>query len=245
MRSDTSFNCGLGDAATFAHPDMRTASDTAIVLVLEEIRRFRSELRRQTQSSPNERALTEVLVLHLNGCQKNSGQSFVFQSESMENRSCGNSPAVDIGVFWKLPGRSSREWPRVSAIEAKRLDSSMPTERRQEYVIGHQEKDRHVPCGGMERYKNGIHGSDLKRAAMLLGYVQTDDFPTWWHRINGWIADLAKETAHVPPWAESEQLGNLEAKGGVAVSESALHRAADTLGIVHLWVDLIDCCVRK
>ena len=191
MRMGKEFSNRMASAKGFVRPDMRRAAEEAARVVLDEIYRFRDELNERDSIEPNERAITEIIVLHLNGRGEENRPSFVFQAESMENRASGSSPAVDIGVFWRLPGRSSSHWPRVSAIEAKRLDASLPPLRSREYVVGHERGGRYVPCGGMERYKQGIHGSELQNTVMLLGYIQSDDALTWHKRIANWILELA------------------------------------------------------
>ncbi len=230
----------MASAKDFVRPDMRRASEEAARVVLDEVFRFRDELRKGDRIEANERAITETIVLHLNGRREEYCQSFVFQSESMENRASGSSPAVDIGVFWRLPGRSSTQWSRVSAIEAKRLDASLPHRRRREYVVGHEHDGRYVSCGGMERYKQGIHGSELKNTVMLLGYIQSDDALTWWKRIGNWIAELTQEPERVPAWTAEEQLKSISTKRGVSVCESVVMRAEDSIGVFHLWIDLVD-----
>ena len=92
----------------------------------------------------------------------------------------------------------------------------------------------------MERFKNGIHGRSVKTSVMLIGYVQTDDFMTWRTRINSWIVELSNEPAHNPPWSRDEQLSTLHIdKNSVALCDSTLFRAGDSLRVVHLWVYLV------
>lgn len=233
MSGEPIFSKSLGDASSFDCPGLASAAAAAVRLVVEQLRVLYPDLCQESQAVSNERGLTEFATLHLNGACAFTEFSFAFQAESMEDRSRGDSPAVDIGVFWQLPGQPATRWPRVTAIEAKRLDTTLPMQRRREYVVGHG-----TVCGGMERFKKGIHGRELRHKAMLLGYVQSDDMPTWHRRINEWIISLAAEPGHKPVWNDSECLADVEFDDGVAVCESTLLRADDSLRLVHVWIDL-------
>ena len=238
-------NTRLGNAAFFAPVDMASAFDTVITYLHDQIPVFRNHQYRTSSFPRNERAITELLTRHLIGYSKSLGANIIFQSESMEDLNKGNSAAVDIGVFWVLHGQPSSRWPRISAMEAKRLDSSLPQKREREYVIGHTENGNHVPCGGMERYKKEIHGADLQYKAILIGYMQTDNYQIWKTRINSWITNLIHDKNQFPSWIKAEQIGKLKQNNIFASSESNLHRKNDSIILVHLWINLVKSVTSK
>ncbi len=227
----------LGCARSFTVEAMRLAVDTAFPYLKNTLREFRMEMFSLDKMPENEDGLTDILVVALNSSRRPSG--LIFKAESRENRFGGNFPAVDIGIFWELPGRAVSSWPRISAIEAKRLDSRIDSRRHREYVYGHDERGRHVASGGIERYKKGLQGKDISTKSVMLGYMQTDDFTTWHKRINGWIAELAGEAGHEPAWSCDEELSSpvLETEGA-AICNSIVVRSNDALPLLHLWVDL-------
>ena len=164
------------------------------------------------------------------------GLPYLAQPESMEDESCGNSPATDIGIYY-MPCDSAINLPKVTVIEGKRLDSGIKKQRRHEYVYGHEEKGKHVCCGGMERFKKRIHGRN-QSSAILLGYMQTDSFEKWHIKINSWISELIGQE-YEPSWFMREQLPLMTIEGLSAKCESQLCRTTGALRLVHLWVDIV------
>jgi hypothetical protein len=95
----------------------------------------------------------------------------------MEDETYGSSPAVDIGVYLKMDD-TEIDPPMITVFEGKRLTTKLTKKRRREYVIGHEERGKHIRCGGIERFKLAIHGARLNRAGMI-GYIQDGTSDDW------------------------------------------------------------------
>jgi hypothetical protein len=185
------------------------------------------------EKSKNENALNSKLTRFIN----NEAENFFANRESMKNEARGNSPAADIGIYLKVDADSGIDPPLITVFEGKRLSTKLPKKRRQEYVIGHEEKKKHVSCGGIERFKLGIHGGKLKNAGMI-GYIQDGTAQNWHEKVNTWICDLCAQPAE-PKWSKEEQLALKQENGKVAEYTSTVNRADSKLHLTHLWIDLV------
>lgn len=122
-------------------------------------------------------------------------------------------------------------------MEAKRLDN-MGTKRSKEYLIGRVEKKKYESNGGVERFKQGIHGRNLKYGA-LIGYVQKYDFTYWYDLINSWINDLIqKKTISPVHWTPEDKLKKRYIRALTAKFVSVNSRRDDSITLFHLWADL-------
>lgn len=161
---------------------------------------------------------------------------FFAERESMEDESRGDSPATDIGIYLKVDD-CSIDAPQITALEGKRLTKSLGAHRRREYVCGYEKKGKHVPCGGIERFKMSIHGRELNQAGMI-GYIQ-EETPSYWHgQINSWISELSLQQ-ETPKWSEKEHLAPVTTEGRISDSASIVFRRDDQIHMTHLWVNLI------
>jgi len=81
--------------------------------------------------------------------------------------------------------------------------------REKEYVTGYSKKsglNQKYIFGGIERFKNCIHGKGLSYSAMI-GYVIDDDYSNWLSRINAWIDELIiKNDEDRVTWKECDKL---------------------------------------
>ncbi|CAK8719268.1 hypothetical protein GCAAIG_08735 [Candidatus Electronema halotolerans] len=139
--------------------------------------------------------------------------------------------------YLKVDADSGIDPPLITVFEGKRLSTGLGTKRRKEYVIGHEEKKKHVPCGGIERFKLGIHGSRLNHAGMI-GYIQDGNAESWRKKVNTWVCDLCAQPAE-PKWSEEEQLALKHDNGKVAEYTSIVNRSDSKLHLTHLWIDLV------
>lgn len=163
-------------------------------------------------------------------------EMFFAERESMEEETRGDSPATDIGIYLKVDD-CCIDAPLITVLEGKRLTKRLGADRRREYVIGHEKKGKHVPCGGIERFKLSIHGRKLNRAGMI-GYIQ-EKTPNYWHgQINSWISELSHEQ-EIPNWSEEEHLSPVATDEGISESTSLVYRQADKLHLTHLWINLV------
>jgi hypothetical protein len=117
------------------------------------------------------------------------------------------------------------------------LSTKLPKERHREYVIGRDGGGKHVPCGGIERFKLSIHGRELTHAGMI-GYIQEDSPTHWRDKINNWISELSLKQ-HDPAWLEQEHLTPLTDEGLVTESSSLVCRQTGQLHLTHLWISLV------
>jgi hypothetical protein len=125
-------------------------------------------------------------------------------------------------------------------IEAKRLPAPS-ADREREYVTG-TDPSSGGPTGGIQRFKLGLHGSDVETAAMV-AYIQ-DQPPDHWHSsVNGWIDDLTGVTSTGGcVWSSADKLRPLESNdhSGTAFSVSIHQRrdecATPEIEIHHLWI---------
>jgi len=119
-------------------------------------------------------------------------------------------------------------------MEGKRLPAPS-SDREREYVIGTKKTS-----GGIERFKLGLHGDKLPRAAMI-GYVQSGSFNAWYNAINRWIGDLSAETNS--DWSNGDRLAiqGIDAGGGTAVCQSAhprVNAASSVIELDHVWIEM-------
>jgi len=186
----------------------------------------------------NENMITQKLCIHLNRNAKQ--QPFFFHSEFMEKVASGTSPQVDIGVLSDLEkitiaDKVYGEDECFFSIEAKRLPTP-GTNREKEYVIGHNRE-----CGGIERFKKGIHGPNLTHAA-IIGYVQGETFNHWFLQINNWINELTSENGGI--WEATDCLRKVY-EDSISIelfSENARETKTgirDRIRLFHFWISLI------
>ncbi len=186
----------------------------------------------------NEKSLTDKLCKYFN---RNAGSyPFYFHHENVENPASGISPQTDIGTLSDneklvIGDRSYGEFDSFFSIEAKRLPTPGQN-REKEYVIGN---DR--PSGGIERFKKGIHGKNLKYAA-IIGYIQEENTNHWYLKINEWIGELITSTPNL--WKENDKLvkQGIEQNGlDKFISKnfrSEVDGKEDFISLFHFWISL-------
>jgi hypothetical protein len=185
----------------------------------------------------NEDGLNRCLSRFISNTANSQGIPFFAEPESMEDETSGSSPAVDIGIYLYVAD-SAIDPPKITVFEGKRLSNSLHRKRRREYVYGHQQAEKHIACGGLERFKKTIHGRDFNQAGMI-GYMQDDAPQIWYKRINKWISELVAKD-HDPKWQPQEQLTSFKLNGRVATSSSTVYRKDENIRLTHLWIDLTD-----
>ncbi|MDM8514951.1 hypothetical protein QUF76_02035 [Desulfobacterales bacterium HSG16] len=196
----------------------------------------------------NEKGLTQKLVMILNHNVSKEECPFWFDKEYMENPERGDSPQVDIGTISKaeegivIESKTYTNNESFFSMEAKRLDK-LGAKRSKEYLLGRFEtkkdgKKKYVSCGGVERFKQGIHGRNLKYGA-IIGYVQEHDSLHWYDLINSWVNDLIKKKFHsLVNWTKKDQLKKTYIKPVTAKFVSVNSRQNDSITLFHLWVRL-------
>jgi hypothetical protein len=141
------------------------------------------------------------------------------------------SPAEHIII----KGKSYSIYEPLLVFEGKRLPAPRK-DREQEYITGGDKK-----TGGIQRFKLGLHGGELKLVAMI-GYLQDNTLGHWHSKINEWILELSKgESSDGLGWSEDEVLHYLVDES----IDTAKHRSEhnrikeneiDKIIIYHLWV---------
>ncbi len=185
----------------------------------------------------DEKGLNGRLARFINNIADHQNMPYSAQIESMEDETRGDSPAADIGIHLKVDDIST-DPPKITVFEGKRLSANLDSRRRREYVIGHEKNGKHIPCGGIERFKLSVHGGKFSRAGMI-GYMQDGSPSQWLEKINGWVSELSLQH-HSPNWSEEELLVPAVTSGQVSKSESIVLRKNDKIQLVHLWINLID-----
>ena len=193
----------------------------------------------------NEKGLTQELCILLNFYVRKEAYPFWFEKEYMEETGRGNSPQVDIGVISSQTGGITIDSKCYSnketffSMEAKRL-CNLSKAREKEYLVGRIEKGRYIECGGIERFKNEIHGRGLKYGAVI-GYVQEYDFSYWLNTVNSWIDDLVDGTiATSTIWSGKDKLSGEYIRPSTAKFKSEhLRKTGSIIFLFHLWVNLV------
>jgi hypothetical protein len=197
-------------------------------------------------SITNEKGLTQALCILLNKYARCEGYPFQFEKEFMEDVKRGNSPQVDIGVVKYEDAAEFVESQYYSchgaffSMEAKRLDKTTKA-REKEYLVGHIdiEKNKYIDCGGVERFKKGIHGQGLKCAGVI-GYVQKYNFDYWHNTIDTWIDNLIKgEISSQSKWSIEDKLVEEYKNSITAKFKSQNSRPNGSILLFHLWVNLV------
>jgi hypothetical protein len=191
--------------------------------------------RKEFKSIKNEKGITNRLCKILSG-----HKLLYFHHEGMQDEETGTSPSVDIEAVATIgtvfEARLYAREETLMAIEAKRLPTPPPTSREREYLVGSEKR-----CGGVERFKLGVHGKQ-SAAWTILGYVQQHDFKSWRDKINGWIDDLSKTGKPSGFWDATEKL-EMIAENVTTMRGRSKHKRQhddknDEIEVAHLWVSL-------
>lgn len=223
----------LGGTGTLLGPSPSTQFNLVVNLVKQSLPLLAVSAMKDGIS--NEDGLNSLLSLFISKAARKDDLPFIVQHQSTEDLTRGGSPAPDIGIHLDIVD-DANPFPRITVFEGKRLTTSLGLQRRKEYVIGREEKGKHVPCGGIERFKLSIHGRELNHVGMI-GYIQ-EGTPEYWHGlINSSISELSL-LHETPKWSEEEHLAKVTTKGRISESASIVYRKVDKLHLTHLWINL-------
>lgn len=195
----------------------------------------------KNSKTKNERGLTQELEIMLNLYALNKCHPFRFQKEYMEDPERGDSHTVDFGTLPTnlivIESKTCHENKSFFSMEAKRL-AKLGSNRLMEYLIGRLEKGKYKSCGGVERFKQGMHGRNLNYGA-IIGYVQENDFVYWHDLINSWVKELInKKIPSLVNWMPKDKLEKEYIKSTTAKFISVNSRQDDTITLFHLWASL-------
>ena len=139
-------------------------------------------------------------------------------------------------------------------IEAKRLPT--PTragqgDRSREYVVSDwdaRQSPKKRRTGGIERFKEGLHGGAFVRSAMI-AFVQHETPANWLEQVNSWIAELSENAipCHKAHWSKDDWLNPVATQpqgDGRKVLTEFLSRHArpngkGAISIRHFWLVVI------
>lgn len=207
------------------------------------------------ERNENENAITNRFCIDLN-TKRPPEFPFYFHHQNIEDSQKGTS--TDFAVFETIPFSEAtvfhgantgvltgntllpaNPFPRsIAKFEAKRLNSTLGKGREKEYVIGEYRQGKRVKnSGGIERFKNGQHGSDVLHAA-IIGYIQTDT-PDYWHeKVNKWIGEEIQEASDKNLfWCDKDMLVKERVDGGISCYTSFSARlAGDDIKLKHFWI---------
>jgi hypothetical protein len=171
--------------------------------------------------SKNETDLNQNFALCMNSKAKN--ELFVFSNEYKDIIKA-TPHKVDFGIV------PDEETDAFFVIEAKRLDISLGKAREKEYIIG--------KLGGIERFKNQKHGGELTHVGMI-GYMQTNDFDTWFAKINSWIEEeISSPLSADLIWEEQDKLKSDKESKLFNTYLSKHQCKTKDISMYHIWIDL-------
>ena len=194
----------------------------------------------------NEKVIASNLCIRLNYAADD--ELFRFHHEDPQNKAATRT--LDMGTYPRprltVVGHAMGPLVRLYGIEAKRLPTPNQSGeiRLREYVVGRWESKAIVhksKSGGIERFKEGMHGEDLDRAAMF-GFVQSEGFNHWHSEVNGWIDDLITSPipSHQARWENQDRLAPYPAPGPRVAELRSDHARANgsAIRLTHFWLDL-------
>jgi len=218
----------------FRGPDKGRSQSFVIEFVMGSLETFSVDpANRRTE---NEKGLTHRLINHLNFV--GGDLPFFFLKDEPEDINRGDSPSVDIAAISRTQTITASSYQGITllVVEAKRLSDQLGPLREREYLVGHVAKGKYQECGGVERFKKGLHGRTFTTAAMI-GYFQCDSIESWINTINGWIDDFSSQIDN--SWMTSEKIEAQERLSKSAKLISEHPRSDGSITLYHMWVDLI------
>ncbi len=185
-----------------------------------------------------ETRLTAQLCAKLNSLARHSPGWDILQFRREEPDEADGRRAIDLvaspsGEVVVVEGREYNEYQSLLPIECKRLPTPTGKDRdEREYVIS-----QYSSTGGVSRFKEGHHGKEHNRAAMI-AYIQDDDVPHWCGIVDSWIDELANDPSE--EWTNDDKLSLLkhDQKGRLGFLQSLHLRktAPDPIHIDHIWI---------
>lgn len=213
-------------------PKQGSVVDKTLEFVFSQLPIWRDKPHREVQES--EEALNGQLCKHLNAAARREDFSMAhFHHEERQ----GDRRRVDLSAQpideTIIAGRAYQDDQPFLVFECKRLPADRKG-REREYVTGDNSN------GGIQRFKLGLHGAALTRAAMI-AYVQRSTCSEWVDKINEWIKELG-ESVDVS-WNYSERLIVSEAcltKRSLRLvsNHSRVSGGTASIELTHLWVEM-------
>lgn len=226
-----------GSLAPGLHPPA-TWLTAMIDFIADQLPRWRDRPGRPNVEA--ETRLTSQLCAHLNSAARKSSGWDVLQFRVEEPDTARPARRVDMAAapcaetIW-IGGRSHGDFDTLLPIECKRLPTPDERDReKREYLLTFKGS-----TGGVQRFKAGHHGSQHNLAVMI-GYVQAGDIPSWVRRIDSWVRALAR--ARVTGWTAGDNLRISSHDRGLRLAMLAsVHDRPGSLPAIdlrHLWIEM-------
>jgi hypothetical protein len=208
-----------------------------IDFIAGELSRWRDRADRLKETA--ETGLTSQLCAHLNSAARRAAGWDVLQFRVEEPDEEHKARKIDLvaspcGAGIWVEGRKHTEFDSLMPIECKRLPTPKGSDRdEREYVIS-----RYSSTGGIQRFKEGNHGSTHTLGAMI-AYVQEETTAVWDKRVAGWISDLAYVQ---PGWTLRDLLrfdhNNADLRIAVLWSSHNRQKGLSDIELRHLWLEM-------
>jgi len=163
--------------ATFGNPPNKKDIYEALFIFIDDVL-----FNYKTSISDNgEDMITQDIEISLSEKSRINNTFFAFQNQHKEG-----IYTTDIGVYL----RNTRNF--FCWIESKRLPTPNKENRdEREYVIVDRSNKKFKGNGGIQRYKESKHASNLE-CSIMIGYIQDGNNVDYWLlKINRWITELA------------------------------------------------------
>ena len=187
-----------------------------------------------------EDVLTSQLCRYMNNVARMSqGWDFLqFRTEEADeihkNRSIDLIPVPLAATIW-IDGREYNHYSSLMPIECKRL----PTPRREKRDKREYLFSIHSTSGGIQRFKEGYHGSVHSIGAMI-AYIQERDVEFWAREIDSWLLELIEGS--VDGWSNSDTLHgvsrNLRNRSAEFKSVHSRVGKIPPIHLRHLWIEM-------
>lgn len=209
--------------------------------IREQLPAWRDDPRRPKKVA--EKGLNSSLCDFLDVMQRRSEFPMVrFKHEAPQTgRATADIGVHGLGELTTVGTQSYGIYDPFLVVECKRLPTPGGKDREREYVSGFHSNGS--PTGGIQRFKLGLHGSQVEVAA-IVGYIEQHD-PNYWHEeINQWLADLVGNRSRDGlKWSSSESLSALMTDSDhTGRCDSQHSRIGDCITpeilLRHLWVKM-------
>jgi len=201
--------------------------ESIIIFVYEHLCKWRNNI---VQSNKKiEKQLNPDLPKFLTVNAHNTEFPFNFYPEEPQR----NRRTIDFAV---CPDNVEYYNEVITVFECKRLSTDIGSERKDEYVTGHENTS-----GGIQRFKLEAHGKEHGIVGMI-GYVQTGTYLSWKETINNCIDDLCgKPDENGLCWNKCEHINTLEYdEKNNKYHGKSLHprKTKPDITIHHLWINM-------
>lgn len=186
--------------------------------------------------STNENDITELLYKHLTKRKRFNSENvdypFDFQPEKSQKKknAKGHAKRVDMAANLLV---EDRDLQVIFTLEAKKLPTDKENGAREKEYVQHTNSSG-KPAGGIERYKEELHGIDdggqvLTRNG-IIAYTAEKAHQEWLEKVNVWIGECS--------WGTSESLSNKYYSNVSKFSSTHLTNSGKNISLDHFWIEI-------